>query len=142
MSMQRGQINQTNTTEFTGAGDTVVLNEALLVINKASGAATGVTLPPGSSQTYGRTVTIKDGKGDAGSNNITITAAGSDTIDGSATYVVGINYGSVELMWNGDQWLATATVGTQSGGSASRVTSSFKSFVFSRIHSANSTLIC
>ena len=86
----------------TAAGAvTVVTADNIIVINKTVGEATAVNLPP-APNTWD-TVTIKDGKGDAATNNITITP-NAGNIDGSATFVIGINYGSAKLTYNGTEW--------------------------------------
>ena len=86
----------------TAAGAvTVTLADRVIVVNKSSGAATTVNLP--SNPAGGLTFTIKDGKGDAGSNNITITPA-SGNIDGSGSSVISTNYGKATVMYNGTQW--------------------------------------
>ena len=85
----------------TGAGSiSVTAADMVVVVNKASGAATAVSLPAG---TTGLTFTIKDGKGDAAANNITITPA-AGTIDGAATLVISTNFGVARLVYNGTQW--------------------------------------
>jgi len=45
--------------------------------------------------------TFKDETGGAAANNITISTEGAETIDGAATVVIGVNYGSVTLYSNG-----------------------------------------
>ncbi len=80
---------------------TVAKSDYVVVVNKASGAATTVNLP--ASPATGRLFYIKDGKGDAGTNNITITPA-SGNIDGSATDVINTNYGGALIVYNGTQW--------------------------------------
>jgi hypothetical protein len=76
------------------AGTAVILpTDNKVVINKTVGAATAVTLP---SNPLNRNYTIKDGKGDAATNNITITNPAGN-IDGSATFVISTNYGA----WTG-----------------------------------------
>lgn len=75
--------------------------DQVLIVNKASGSATALTLP--ASPTVGMMYRIKDGKGDAGTNNITITPS-SGTIDGSANLVINGNYTSVDLVYNGTEW--------------------------------------
>lgn len=50
------------------------------------------------------TIKIKDTGGNAGTNNITITASGANTIDGAATNVISTNYGVVELVTDGTNW--------------------------------------
>ena len=85
----------------TAAGAvTVTTADYAVIVNKTVGAATTVNLPAGST---GLTFIIKDGKGDANANNITITPAAGN-IDGSATYVMTSVYQSVSLMYNGTQW--------------------------------------
>lgn len=73
----------------TGAGAVVITrDDDLVIVTKATGAATAATLPadfvPG--KHYG----LKDGKRDAGTNNITVTPA-SGTVEGSATKVISTN---------------------------------------------------
>lgn len=72
-----------------------------IIVNRATGAATTITLP--SSPVVGKTYIIKDGKGDAATNNITVNGNGKN-IDGAASFVININYGSLSLVYNGTQW--------------------------------------
>lgn len=67
-------------------------------------AAKTVNLPAASSCGSGFTYKIKDESGTAASNNITIDADGSETIDGQTTAVIAANYGSLELVCNGSNW--------------------------------------
>lgn len=85
----------------SGASYTVGATTNVVVINKDTGSATAVTLP--SSPATGLTVTVKDGKGDAATNNITVSAA-SGNIDGSATSVISADYGARVFVYNGTQW--------------------------------------
>jgi hypothetical protein len=78
-----------------------LLTDGLIVVNKTSGEATTVNLP--ASPATGQTLWIKDGKGDAYINNITITPA-SGTVDGLSHYVLTSNYQAVTLIYNGTQW--------------------------------------
>lgn len=77
---------------------TQLSTDRYIIVNKTSGAATAVALV--SSPTTGQLVTIKDGKGDAATNNITITPF-SGNIDGTSSFVINVAYGSVDLMWTG-----------------------------------------
>lgn len=95
----RGSLVYQNTTTVT-SGDLVVSDQSMIVIDKPSGAATAITLP--ASPLNGHAILIKDGKGDAGTNNITITPA-SGTIDGAATQVINTNYGAVFLQYSATQ---------------------------------------
>lgn len=84
--------------DFTADRDTDVV-----IINKVSGAATGVNMD--ATMNYvGSEIIVKDGKGDANSNNITITPGDSKTIDGATPYVISTNYGQVRLIYNGTEW--------------------------------------
>lgn len=87
----------------TAAGAVTVSATAdyFVCINKTSGAATTVNLP--ATPPTGVTYLIKDCKGDAATNNITITPAAGN-IDGSSTYVLSNNYASVALVYNGSAW--------------------------------------
>jgi len=79
----------------------VTSTDSTIVINKASGAATQVNLP--SIPNTGRVLIVKDGKGDAGSNNITVSGNGTN-IDGSSTNVISTNYQARIYTYNGTQW--------------------------------------
>jgi predicted secreted protein len=90
---------------------TVISADDLVTINKTTGAATVVNLP--ASPTTGQTFTIHDGKGDAATNNITITPAAGN-INGASTLVLNAAYGSAGVTYNGTQW--DAIVSTAGGG--------------------------
>ncbi len=86
----------------TAAGAITMVNEGVLIVNKTVGAASAVAMQ--SDPITGDFIFIVDGKGDAATNNITITPAQSKTIDGAATYVISENYASVLLFYNGTEW--------------------------------------
>lgn len=67
-----------------------------------SGGAYMMTMP-NSGLSSGQRWTIKDESGSAASNNITISGNGAN-IDGSSTYVMNNNYGSVDIYWNGSNF--------------------------------------
>jgi hypothetical protein len=67
------------------------------IITESTSVALYVTVAPG------HRITISDVKGDAATNNITITPA-SGTIDGSATYLISTAYGSWSGYWTGAIW--------------------------------------
>lgn len=86
----------------TAAGAVSVTSaDYLVIIRKTVGAATTVNLPAG---VLNQTFVIKDGKGDAFTNNITVTPT-SGTIDNKATYVINIGYGAVTFTYDGTQWV-------------------------------------
>lgn len=111
----RGPEVRSNTLVHTAAGNVTLTNESLVVVRKTSGAATSVTLPP-SPQT-GQRVTVKDGKGDAEANRITVLPDGNDatTIDGAASYVIGENGKVVAFDFDGSEW-GVAYAGTSPAG--------------------------
>jgi hypothetical protein len=95
--------NYVPTRVVTAAGGiTALASDGCIVVNKSVGAATAVTLY--ASPATGAKLRIKDGKGDANTNNITITPAAGN-IDGSATNVINTAYGKVTLLYTGTQWV-------------------------------------
>lgn len=52
----------------------------------------------------GRIIVVKDGQLNAGTNNITISTEGAETIDESETYVMDTNGESVTLLSDGTNW--------------------------------------
>lgn len=70
----------------TGSNNVV---STISVCNTASGTC-NFTLPDNVTK-QGRWVIVADGAGNASANNVTITAAGSDTIEGSGTMTLGCN---------------------------------------------------
>ena len=110
----RGPLVFSSGVVSTAAGDYVMTNEAGLTLNKASGAATAVTLPP--SPVLGQCVFVKDGKGDAATNNITVSGAAAATIDGQASHVINANYACAVYQFNGTEWGLFAIVDTSTTG--------------------------
>ena len=51
----------------------------------------------------GQTFVIKDESGGASANNITITA-GAATIDGAASFVINLNYGAINVTFDGTNY--------------------------------------
>lgn len=100
-----------NTHKIVLTGNYTIVNESLVIVNKTVGAATTLTMPPSQTADGRREVLVVDAKGDAGTNSVTIAAAGSDTINGAATYVLASNYGSVRLIdAGGGAWILAADV--------------------------------
>lgn len=87
----------------TAAGTvTTTSDDYAVIVNKIVGAATAVTLT-NPVAAFKQNIVIKDGKGDAFTNNITITPS-AGTIDNAATYVININLASVTLQFDGTNW--------------------------------------
>lgn len=78
--------------------------DCVIVTDLTIAGAVAVNLPAG---VTGQVFTVVDGKGDAGTNNITITPA-SGTINGAATYVIDSNRAGVSLAYNGTSWTVIA----------------------------------
>ena len=96
-----------NTTPFTGAGPHAITESdgfSVYLVDTSTAAAT-VTLPDVGS-TPGRFFQIKDSSGDAATNNITVNVktTASETIDedGTTSYVISSNHGSVTLISRGN----------------------------------------
>jgi len=78
---------------------TTVPQDALILVDTSSAR----TITPLANPTTGQVHIIKDNVGSAGTNNITITPSGKN-IDGAASYVMNVNYGSVNIVYNGTEW--------------------------------------
>lgn len=92
---------------ITAAGTvTMLATDGVLLVNKPTGSATPITLE--ASPVTGATHIVKDGKGDAATNPITITPA-SGTIDGASSFVIntapsnGVRP-SVTIVYTGAEW--------------------------------------
>lgn len=78
---------------------TVLDTDQFISIDTTSGAVT--VLLPDSTNT-GRYIVMKDSKGNAFTNNITITTvSGTDLIDGLTTRVINVNYQSMQVIFDG-----------------------------------------
>ncbi len=102
ISGSQGVATRTHTA--AGAVTVAADTDHIVFINKTVGAATIVNLP--SSPTNGDTYVIRDAKGDAAANNITITPA-SGTINGAATLVINTNNGGYRITYDGSEWKTT-----------------------------------
>lgn len=89
------------TVTVAGAVTVSATADFFICVNKGTGQATTVNLP--ASPVAGDTYIIKDCKGDAATNNITITPAAGN-IDGAATYVMSTNYQAQGVTYNGSSW--------------------------------------
>jgi hypothetical protein len=87
----------------TAAGAaTLTAEDDTLIIDKSSGAATVVNMTP-AQLIIGKRYTVKDGKLDAATNNITLTATAGNIISNvsASTYVMKSNGQAVELETDG-----------------------------------------
>jgi hypothetical protein len=89
----------------SGASTTLVhVTDYLLNVDKGTGSATTVTLP--GTPAAGWRFEVKDGKGDAAVNNITVVPT-AGTIDDVANYLIKTPYGSATFTYDGTQWVVT-----------------------------------
>lgn len=85
----------------TAATYTIDTSEAdSFILCNRSGVIT-LTLPV---PTIGRYLVVKDISGTAASNNITISPHAAETIDGTSSFVLNVNYGSVGIVCDGTSW--------------------------------------
>jgi hypothetical protein len=85
----------------SGSTYTVSSSDYYVIVRKTVGSATTINIPAAGNA--GLEYTIKDGKGDAATHNITITPA-SGTIDGASTFVMNINWQSNTILDDGTTW--------------------------------------
>lgn len=94
---QKQTVRVATTTPVT----VVAATDWAIATNLAAPGAVAVNLPAG---VTGQVFFILDEKGDAGTNNITITGSGGQLINGSATLVIDHNRGGAYLTFNGTGW--------------------------------------
>lgn len=98
-----GRALQENQYFHTVAGNyQMPANLFMFICRKTVGAPTAVDLP--ANPITGREAVIKDGLGDAGTNNITIGTSDGTTLDGSASLTINTAYGFMRFRFNGSYW--------------------------------------
>jgi len=81
---------------------TVLSTDQFIACQTSTGAIT-IRLP--NAPTTGRVIYIKDSNGAAAASNISITTVGGTvTIDGSTTYTISSNYGSISVIFDGSNY--------------------------------------
>ncbi len=105
-------LNVWELTELAG-NLTILAADSYVVVNTDTSSARTITLPAAADVTAGRYFIIKDKSGDANTNNITVTPAGADTIDETASSTtINTSYGSLTLISDGvANWLTNASTG-------------------------------
>ena len=93
-----GGLSLSNTRTVTTTA-TVTANNCIILCNHS--AAFTLTLP---AATDGRVLIIKDISNAAFTNNITVTRAGSDLIDGSVSYIMNVNRMAIMLVGRSGAW--------------------------------------
>ncbi len=86
-------------TTLVTAGSTynMLTTDTLILVDKTIGSPTSIVVPLASSMAFPFPVIIKDGKGDAATNNITITFTGGQLVDGQSSLVIDNAYGWVTI---------------------------------------------
>jgi hypothetical protein len=111
--------------ELTGHGDsnyTILSTDRVVATNAAFTAARTWTLPAASALNAGQTVTIVDAQGTlTATNTLTVTRAGTDTINGGTSYVIAVAFNYVTLISDGSsKWtVAACTAGCTFTGTTS-----------------------
>lgn len=100
LTTHSGTIHNVRVVVASGAVAMATTDE-YVVVNKTAGGATVVNAI--SSPTSGTLHCIKDGKGDANTNNITFTP-NAGNVDGAATFVMNQNFQGACFLYNGTQW--------------------------------------
>ena len=88
----------------------VATTDTQILFNKTLASATYATMPLASTMAYPFGVLFKDIKGDAATNNITITFTGGQLCDGQSSVVIADNYGWVTInpVPGGSGWFMTS----------------------------------
>lgn len=88
------------------AAYTIKASDTMVVYTSLSAARTA-TLPAVNTVRPGKIITVIDGSGLAGTDNITVAVNGSDTINGASSKVINSNYGVARFLACGTLWLLT-----------------------------------
>jgi len=89
-------------TVTSGSSDTATAADFMIASDKGSGSASAEAIPACASGIDGTMYVVVDEKGDAGTNNITVTPA-SGTILGTTSLVMNVCYSSITLQCDGSQ---------------------------------------
>jgi hypothetical protein len=99
--------NSTLISNLTSSANSYTLqNDEHFIAVDTSTSSQEILLPISSTVSNGTRYLIKDAKGFAGINNITIKASGTDLIEGNTQISINTNYGFIEVINNqNNQWL-------------------------------------
>lgn len=96
-----GSMNRSQRTIASGSSYAMTANDCVILVNKTVGGATAITLK--ASPKPNDEIFVMDAKGDAATNNITITPA-AGTINGAANVVVSAAWQCLRLVYSGTEW--------------------------------------
>jgi hypothetical protein len=91
-----------NTRTVTSGDTAQAATDRVIIINKAVGARTTVTLQ--ATPAKGTTLIVKDGRGDANINPITIAPTAPARIDNAGSATISIPSGWLEMIYDGANW--------------------------------------
>jgi hypothetical protein len=94
-------VQQITVVSSTYSVDTNSSTSDYIIFTDSTNNAITITLP---TPAAGRTLIIKDKTGKAATHNVTISHHASETIDGSNTYVIYVNYTSITICSDGSNW--------------------------------------
>lgn len=93
---------ETVSRQAVSADLTISPSSSFVFLEVDTSAARSITLPLASGVSDGRIYIIKDSTGQSDANNITLNAAGSDTIDGASSVTLDSPYGSWWVIGDGN----------------------------------------
>ena len=91
-------------TAVTTATYTVLAEQEILHVTRTSSGTCTINLRAAATAGDGAWLKIVDAGGNASANNITIDGSGSETINGSTTYVLSADYAAAEIYTDGSNW--------------------------------------
>lgn len=101
LTLNRGLVTPPVT--VSDANYTAIVSDLIISYITLSAART-VALPAVANVTNGKRYIVNDETGTASAFNIIIDPSGSETINGATTFVIGVDYGSVEFEKRGSAW--------------------------------------
>jgi hypothetical protein len=101
--MTNSAKRKVNVTTVNAATYSTLTTDFILHVTYTATGTVAITLPTAQVED-GRILVVKDAGGNAGTNNITISTQGSETIDGSATATINSDYSAINLYSNGTNW--------------------------------------
>lgn len=99
-------------TENTGNGNDLTVSEDVEVVFADTNDSTLTVTIPSSAEVDGRRIAVVDRGGNAATNNITVTAASGNNVNGSDQDItISTNNGRADFVFNGDdtEWIATTS---------------------------------
>ena len=112
---QIGPAAAVNTPVTSAMSPYTVVSSDILIMCATSGGAISIVLPAAASSSN-RIIQVVDASGSAASNNVTITVSGGGLINGSASYVINLAYGTATFFSNGAFWTVTDKIASSGGG--------------------------